>query len=883
MYSFRSRSKLLFASVVALVWCLEARADKLHNPVQVQSEKGVCDVELDVVVRTQPFPAAGTDAGNHAIYKLRSPVYVLRKANGRCVDGDANSLVGPTLRVKRGDLLRVRINNRLDPNQLPPDKPHAPENWPQEFYITNLHTHGLHVSPAGKADNVYVSILPGEHHQYEYRIPNNQSPGTFFYHPHRHGSVALQLASGMAGAIIVEGDESALSKGPEKPRERIFVLQQIHGSQTGNDNVLSILPSDIYDKIKEDTASAQTGKALKSNTYQSWRTLKGLLNRQRAARAPKQKLGAKGTPSPTNCCTPENCTAVSTDPASNTEWLLVNGQNTQGRTITMQPGEVQRWRFIHAGIDEVINLAIAQYDSDGNIQACVPFYEVAVDGIPRGRLVKEYHRDLYPAYRSDVVFQAPKDPLPPGMNLGIYSYCAPKEATLNGSTTNFQQIATIVLGKNPKQMDLPDDASLSPSVPLQFRSAISDREVANRHWSLFLDFPKADPPHFLINGKEYGMDRIDRHVRLDTAEEWSLKSGGGPNNHAGHPFHIHVNPFLHFQYGTARAVQGLLAGIPIRPDTLLTQLGYQTTDTVTISGTLPSGTKFSCDTPGSATLGVLSKNICDALNKQVADGYRMDFVQNRLILRDFLSKLEGLVINQTSPTSPQMTFADPARQVVDLIWRDTLMAPSCGPPEIIRMRFRDFPGDTVLHCHIVDHEDQGMMKNVRIHPAEDPQPEPDKNERKEPGVSAPTAPDFSLADAAGKVHRLAELVGRPSVLIFFRGRACPQCNLQLKSFARFRDRFASLGVNLVAVSSTDRAGLLTAGSPPTDEQPLPFLLLGDPTRQAFDRYGCVDASDSPLHGTFVLDRRGLVRWSDVAMEPYMDVERVLAEVKRLGS
>jgi FtsP/CotA-like multicopper oxidase with cupredoxin domain/peroxiredoxin len=849
----------------------------LRNPVEVRSENGVCDVELDVVVRTQPFPAAG----NSPLYNLRSPVYVLRKANGRCVDGEANSLVGPTLRVKRGDLLKIRINNRLDPNQLPPDKPHAPENWPQEFYITNLHTHGLHVSPAGKADNVYVSILPGEHHQFEYRIADNQSPGTFFYHPHRHGSVALQLASGMAGVIIVEEDHDRLSKGAKKMRERVFVLQQIHGAAAGN--VLSLVPSDIYDKIGAETSAAR------SIPFQMWRDRRASLNKKRSAAAPKKAATLlNGLPT---CCMSKDCQAPTdpstvvppTDATKTTEWLLVNGQNTQGRTIAMRPGEVQRWRFIHAGIDEVINLVVAQLDDKGTLQACYPYYEIAVDGISRGRSVKAYHKYLYPAYRVDVLFQAPNS-VPPTSTLALYSWCAPTAVALNGNDTPWQLIATIVLGKTSANMTLPSDDALRQSVPLEFQTPISDREVDNRRWDLLLDLPNPEPPHFLINGREYGMDRIDRHVRLGTAEEWSLKSGSGDRNHAGHPFHIHVNPFLHFQYGKARAVQGLLAGVPIRPDTLLTQFGYQSTDTVTISGTLPSGTAFSCDTPGSATLGLLSKNICDALNKQVADGYRMDFVQNRLILRHFLSTLDGLVINQKSPASPQMTFADPARQVVDLIWRDTLMAPSSGPPEIIRMRFRDFPGDTVLHCHIVDHEDQGMMKNIRIHPAEDPGPESDKKERKEPATSAPTpAPDFSLSDASGKVHRVAEFAGRPSVLIFFRGRACPQCNLQLKSFARFRERFASLGVNLVAVSSTDRAGLLASGSPPTDEQPLPFLLLGDPTRQAFERYGCVDASDSPLHGTFVLDRRGLVRWSDVAMEPYMDVERVLAEVRRLGS
>lgn len=119
--------------------------------------------------------------------------------------------------------------------------------------------------------------------------------------------------------------------------------------------------------------------------------------------------------------------------------------------------------------------------------------------------------------------------------------------------------------------------------------------------------------------------------------------------------------------------------------------------------------------------------------------------------------------------------------------------------------------------------------------------------------------------------------------IFFRGRACLHCNTQLKSFARLRESFAALGVNLVAVSSTGAQGLPESNGGSPAEQPFPFLLLADAKREAFKRYGCIDAADSPLHGTFVLDRQGKVRWSAIGMEPYMDVERVLAEVARPGS
>jgi FtsP/CotA-like multicopper oxidase with cupredoxin domain len=134
-------------------------------------------------------------------------------------------LVGPTLRVKPGTTLRIRFDN-----QLPEEMPHGHQgnghNAPHGFNTTNLHTHGLHVSPAGNSDNPFIEIRPGGSFEYEIRIPDDQPPGTFWYHAHKHGAVAMQLASGMAGALIVEGglDEIPEIKAAD---EKLFVFQQI--------------------------------------------------------------------------------------------------------------------------------------------------------------------------------------------------------------------------------------------------------------------------------------------------------------------------------------------------------------------------------------------------------------------------------------------------------------------------------------------------------------------------------------------------------------------------------------------------------------------------------------------------------------------------------
>ncbi len=111
---------------------------------------------------------------------------------------------GPTLRVRPGDTVTITLENRLGE-------------------ATNLHTHGLHVSPSGKADNVFLSVPDGGRRTYTYDIPSDHRSGTFWYHPHMHEMVAPQLSGGLAGAIVVA---DALDDLPElaDASERVLVL-----------------------------------------------------------------------------------------------------------------------------------------------------------------------------------------------------------------------------------------------------------------------------------------------------------------------------------------------------------------------------------------------------------------------------------------------------------------------------------------------------------------------------------------------------------------------------------------------------------------------------------------------------------------------------------
>jgi len=108
--------------------------------------------------------------------------------------------VAPTIRVAPGQQLRIDIANRLEPCA---EKQRAEDVC---YNDTNIHTHGLWVSPSGASDNVLISIPPGGEHQYIYDVPADHPAGTYWYHPHRHGDGFVQVGSGMAGALIVTGN-----------------------------------------------------------------------------------------------------------------------------------------------------------------------------------------------------------------------------------------------------------------------------------------------------------------------------------------------------------------------------------------------------------------------------------------------------------------------------------------------------------------------------------------------------------------------------------------------------------------------------------------------------------------------------------------------------
>lgn len=158
---------------------------------------------------------------------------------------------GPTLKVRPGDFLRIELINDLSEE-------------------TNLHTHGLHVSPLTPSDNVLLHIPPGERFVYEYTIPRDHPGGTYFYHPHHHGLATNQVFKGMAGLLIVEGDIDQIPGVAGLP-ERALVLQR---TVISNGTVPNIFPHNPFGIGKVLVNGAQTPTLfIRPGETQRWRLL----------------------------------------------------------------------------------------------------------------------------------------------------------------------------------------------------------------------------------------------------------------------------------------------------------------------------------------------------------------------------------------------------------------------------------------------------------------------------------------------------------------------------------------------------------------------------------------------------------------------------------
>jgi suppressor of ftsI len=133
--------------------------------------------------------------------------------NGRDAFAFNGEPVAPVIRASPGDILKITYINDL------------PSKSPEKCAInpcmdmTNLHFHGLTVSPHAPQDDVLTMLAkPGQVLHYSVRIPRDHPPGLFWYHTHPHGESHRQVLDGMSGAIVIEGMERYVPELNTAPR-----------------------------------------------------------------------------------------------------------------------------------------------------------------------------------------------------------------------------------------------------------------------------------------------------------------------------------------------------------------------------------------------------------------------------------------------------------------------------------------------------------------------------------------------------------------------------------------------------------------------------------------------------------------------------------------
>jgi FtsP/CotA-like multicopper oxidase with cupredoxin domain len=430
---------------------------------------------------------------------------------------------GPTLYANPGDTIKITLNNQLPPNPVTEDcKSEGLENKPNCFNTTNLHFHGFHVSPSSKkneegeifsSDDSLIDIEPGKIHKYWVQLPDYHAPGTHWYHPHRHGSTAKQMAPGMAGAIIIK-EPSKKENIVADSEDKVWLIQEVNTGTT-----------DIYKPLPGRNDSSKPGNRpdfLINGIY---------------------------------------CPSISMEAGKMQRWRFLNGCVT--------PSGFLRLKLCKYSDDPKAELDLKN-TIDGDVY---PMYLIAADGISfYGKPPKEYSTKdkLYkfaPGNRADflILLNEPgtykliteKYPNTPATRDEVLAYVRVEEAPVENIALSPDNIPAIIPGdalQYPylQPITAAEIVNKNPQDPVEVDAHKPEGEEEERVLTFTASGRGGNMAEFKINGKRFHEPRTKYNVGVNTAEEWVLDNTVPPEkkNVAPHPFHIHVNPFQVVAEGT---------------------------------------------------------------------------------------------------------------------------------------------------------------------------------------------------------------------------------------------------------------------------------------------------------------------------------------------
>ncbi len=171
-----------------------------QEPVQVPAvrDPNVKDVSVTLDVKQRTIQVSGAD--------LTAMPFHDQVTDGAGKKSDA--IDGPTLHVSQGGKITVNFIN----------------NSGQD---SNIHYHGLHVSPKDLSDNVFQVFKTGTTRTSIVDIPANHPVGTYWYHVHMHGNSEPQVNGGLSGMLIVEGLEITLNAEIQNSPQKQFAIREI--------------------------------------------------------------------------------------------------------------------------------------------------------------------------------------------------------------------------------------------------------------------------------------------------------------------------------------------------------------------------------------------------------------------------------------------------------------------------------------------------------------------------------------------------------------------------------------------------------------------------------------------------------------------------------
>ena len=419
----------------------------------------------------------------------------------------------PTLRLHPGDQLVLRLTNALTDVGAKPAAHCGPmcramnhankdpcSGGAMTALTTNLHFHGMTVPSVCHQDEVSKTLIqPGDApFEYRLRIPDDEPPGLYWYHPHVHGFSAMELAGGASGALIIEGIERANPQVAGLP-ERVLVIrdQPLVNPRAPQPTIAGAAPAPkvVYDR-EGDVVSTGTGLGM-----------------------PARDLSIN--------------------------YVLVPYPDYPPASIPMKPGERQLWRVLNAASTTYLDLAVKFADVQQTLGI------VAIDGVPINHaggtapsVAWLTHVSLPPGSRAEFMITGPAvgvvatlvthwvDTGPGGEN--------DPERTLASLTTidAAQPASTLPAAHDPlppARLSWVGDAKPVRVRKLYFSEALADPNDPASATAFFLSVDGQKPAAFDPN-----TDVPNIVVKQGDVEDWIIEN----RSFEAHAFHIHQ---LHFQ------------------------------------------------------------------------------------------------------------------------------------------------------------------------------------------------------------------------------------------------------------------------------------------------------------------------------------------------